>query len=85
MTTESIPWREKPFLPLKVASDIVGLSIGSLYKYEKDGALKFQILGGRTMVNTQSLIALVDAAVEYTPRNVAVKARAARKMNRTKV
>lgn len=73
------PWRDRPFLQLKVASEIVGLSIASLYRFSDQGRLRFRVFGGRTLVDTKSLIALVDTAQEWVPRDRGKEARAQRR------
>lgn len=73
-----IPWRDRPLLPLKVASEIVGVSAGSLYRFADEGRLKLRTLAGRTLVDTKSLIALVDTAPDWTPRPFGKEARAKR-------
>lgn len=67
-TGASLPWRERAFLTLSTASEIVGLSPATLYNLESAGKLDFRRLGGRTLVTTQSLIALVDGAARELPR-----------------
>lgn len=74
-----IPWRDRPLLPLKVASEVVGVSVASLYRFADEGKLKFRQLAGRTLVDTKSLIALADAADDWTPKNVGKEAREKRK------
>ncbi|MCP3417785.1 helix-turn-helix domain-containing protein [Bradyrhizobium brasilense] len=73
------PWRERPLLPLKVASEIAGVSPASLYRFSDEGKLKLRELGGRTLVDTQSLIALIETAKDWSPRKCGAEARAKRK------
>jgi hypothetical protein len=73
------PWRDRPLLPLKVAAEIVGVSVGSLYRFADEGRLKFRTLAGRTLVDTKSLIVLADSAQDWTPKDVGKEARAKRK------
>lgn len=72
-------WHERPLLPLKVASEIIGVSVASLYNFVDQGRLRFRQLGGRTLVDTKSLMALVDNAEEWTPSDRGKEARAKRK------
>lgn len=65
--TEHTPWRERPALTLQLAAQIVGLSTASLYLAEARGDLAFLRLGGRTLVQTASLIKYVDGAEAYKP------------------
>lgn len=62
-----LPWQHTTFLPLKRAGEIAGLSPASLYAYQKDGRVEFKRLGGRTLVTTKSIIALLETAEEWTP------------------
>lgn len=64
---------------MKTASEIVGVSIASLYKFSDTGRLKLREFGGRTRVDTKSLIALIETAADWTPKNRGVEARAKRK------
>jgi hypothetical protein len=73
------PWRDRPFLQMKAASEIVGVSVASLYKFSDIGRLKLRDLGGRTLVDTKSLIARIETASDWTPKNRGVAARAKRK------
>ena len=72
-------WRDRPLLPLKTASEVVGVSIASLYRFADEGRLKFRQLAGRTLVDTTSLIALAESAQDWKPKNRGVEARAKRK------
>jgi hypothetical protein len=73
------PWRDRPFLQLKAASEIVGVSIASLYNFSDGGRLKLRNFGGRTLVDTKSLIALIETAEDWTPKKRGQEARAKRK------
>ena len=73
------PWRDRPLLPLKVAAEIVGVSVASLYRFADEGRLKFRQLAGRTLVDTKSLIKLAESADDWAPRDVGKESRAKRK------
>jgi hypothetical protein len=73
-----LPWRETANLPLPRAAEIAGVSPAALYGYEKQGRLTFRRLAGRTLVSTESLIALVDKAEPWTPSTRGKEARAKR-------
>jgi hypothetical protein len=73
------PWRDRPFLQLKTASEIVGVSVASLYNFSDRGELKLREFGGRTLVDTKSLIALIETAADWVPKNRGSEARAKRK------
>ena len=45
------PWRDRPLLQLKTASEIAGVSPASLYRFSDEGRLKLRELGGRTLVD----------------------------------
>lgn len=73
-----IPWRQRPFLPLITAAELLGLSPSSLYRLEAEGRLSFNRLGGRTLVAVTSLVKLIDGAEEWTPSDRGSAARAKR-------
>lgn len=77
-----VHWRDKPVLPTKLAAEIAGVSIASLYRQSKLGNLQFKTVAGRTMIETNSLINLLDNAVNWTPQsrtNAATAKRAAKR------
>lgn len=74
----STPWRERPFLQLKAASEIAAVSVTTLYRFSEAGRLKLRDFGGRTLVDTKSFIALIDSANDWTPRDRGREARAKR-------
>lgn len=69
------PWRERPLQSLQTASEIAGVSVASLYRFASEGKLVFKRLAGRTLVDTKSLVALVDSAEDWPPSSRAEKAR----------
>lgn len=73
------PWRDRPFLQLKVAAEIIGLSPASLYRFSDEGKLTLKELGGRTLVETKSFIDLIDSAEDWTAKTRGKEARAARR------
>jgi hypothetical protein len=78
----SILWRERALITLSNASAVGGISISRLYEFEKEGRLRFRRLGGRTLLEVRSLIALIDSLPQWTPQTkrteAAVMARSAR-------
>jgi hypothetical protein len=74
----STPWRERPFLPIKTAAEIAGLSSATLYRFETEGRLSFKRLAGRTFVDTASFATLLQSAEPWTPSKAGTAARAAR-------
>lgn len=73
------PWRDRPLHPMKTAAEIVGVSIASLYRFSDEGRLVLRRLGGRTLVDTKSLIELADSAEPWTANDRGKEARAKRK------
>ena len=74
----AVPWRQRAFLPLGAASEIVGLSEGTLYKYERSGILIFQRLANRTLVTTASLAKFIKSAEPWSPSDRGKAGRAKR-------
>jgi hypothetical protein len=74
----NIPWQQIPHQTMQEASRIASLSPASLYRYAAEGRLKLRRLAGRTLIDTQSLMALIESAEEWTPSDRAEKARATR-------
>jgi hypothetical protein len=73
------PWRDRPLHPMKSAAELCGVSIASLYRFSDEGRLVLRRLGGRTLVDTKSLIALIESAESWTPYDRGKEARAKRK------
>jgi hypothetical protein len=73
------PWRDRPLHPMKSAAELCGVSIASLYRFSDEGRLVLRRLAGRTLVDTKSLIALIDSAEKWTPYDRGKEARAKRK------
>ncbi len=74
----TVSWRERAFLPLATAAEVLGLSPASLYRFEAEGRLVFNRMAGRTLVNVNSLIVLIDSAEEWAPSGRGAAARAKR-------
>lgn len=77
--TGTTPWRERPFLTLQDAAEIVGCSPATLYGAAAAERLEFCRLGGRTLVKTPSLIAYIGTAKPWVPCPRTRKATEARK------
>lgn len=76
-----IHWRDTPLIRMQDASEILGLSVASLYRLARDGKLVLKKLEGRTLVDTKSLIEVADNASDWTPSTrpaAALSKRAAR-------
>ncbi|KQT78095.1 hypothetical protein [Methylobacterium sp. Leaf466] len=73
-----MPWQERPYQQLGAASEIAQISEAALYKAEKEGALTFVRLAGRTLVETASLIEFLRRAQPWAPSDRGAAARAKR-------
>lgn len=76
--TASTLWRDRPLLSMQVASEVAGVSRGSLYRLAAENRLQLKKLAGRTLVDTPSLIAILDSAEAWTASPCTAKAVAAR-------
>ena len=74
-----IPWRERPHVTMQNAAQIAGVSVPSLYRFASNGKLVLKRLGGRTLVDTPSLIALTETAEVWSPSTQTQKACESRK------
>lgn len=73
------PWQERSLLPLKTAGEIAGISPASIYRLADEGQISLRRLAGRTLVQTATLVALLDKAEPWTANDRGKEARAARK------
>lgn len=73
-----IHWTDRRLLPVKIAAQVAGLSSATMYRLESQGRVKFKRLGGRTLVETASLIELIDSSEDWTASEHGAAARAAR-------
>ncbi len=62
-----VHWRDTPLIRMRDASEILGLSVASLYRLAHDGKLVLKKLEGRTLVETRSLIEVADSASDWAP------------------
>lgn len=74
----SVPWRERPFVPLLTAAELLGLSPATIYSLEAKGDLTFRRIGGRTLVSVETIISLIDSAEQWTASDRGAAARSAR-------
>lgn len=75
-----IPWRERAFLPLPEAAQLLGVSAASLYRFASSGELTFTSLAGRTLVTVESVVKMIDDAPRvWKPSKRGAGARAARR------
>lgn len=73
-----IPWRERAYLPLETAAEILGVSRAALYPMESRGDLTFRRIAGRTQVSVPSLVELIERPDAWTASDRGAAARAAR-------
>ena len=73
------PWQERSLLPLRMAGEIAGISPASIYRLADEGRISLRRLAGRTLVQTRSLVALLDQAEPWTANDRGKEARAKRK------
>jgi hypothetical protein len=73
-----IHWRERAFVPIVRAAEILSLSRPSVYKLERQGKLRFDRVAGRTLVSVPSLIALCDGPGNWSASARGAEGRAAR-------
>ena len=79
--SSNVPWTQRAYLNLNVASDVSGLSTGSFYNAAKAGRITLLKLGGRTVVTPAELQKFLASAEAWTPSaktQKAVEARTAR-------
>lgn len=69
-------------LPLQLAAEIAGISVASLYRAAGEGRLTFRRIEGRTVVETASLVELLNAAEMWTPSARGKEARVKRSATR---
>jgi hypothetical protein len=72
------PWRDTAYLPLKRAAHVLGISVASLYRLEREGSLRFRRIAGRTLVRTPGVVVLADADEPWTASKAGEAARARR-------
>jgi hypothetical protein len=83
-------WQQIPHHPIQRTAGILGCSASQVYNRLNDGQLKGITLGGRTLVTTESILALLAEAKPWVPDqervHQAIRARAgARKPSRRTV
>jgi hypothetical protein len=77
-------WQDRAMLSLQLAAEIAGISVASLYRAAGEGRLTFRRLEGRTVVETASLVELLNAAEVWTPSERGKEARAKRSAGRAR-
>lgn len=66
---ENEGWRDTAFLPLPRAAEVLGCSRSRLYSARDAGEISFRRVMGRTVIPTGEIIAIVDGAKAYTPKD----------------
>lgn len=74
---DAIPWQKRPFLRIDLAIELTGLSRSTLYRLAGKGEITLRRLGGRVVVETAGVRALLDGAEVWRPSNRGAAARAA--------
>lgn len=64
-TASTVPWFQKPVLPLRVASEVLGVSRSSLYRLQAGGKLTFSRVGGKTVIRTKSVLAYLEEIEDW--------------------
>lgn len=64
-----IHWRDRPFLTMEVAAELLGCSRAKIYNLATlpMAAIKLVSLGGRTLAETASIVAHLDTARPFVP------------------
>lgn len=76
---ETLAWDRRPHMQMSLASEVSGVSPATLYSLAAEGKLQLFKLAGRTLVDTESLKALIASRQVWTPEtNRGAAARAKR-------
>lgn len=62
-----IPWQARPFLHIKTAAQLLGVSRTSIYRMKEAGHLRLAGVGSRTVVRTESLLEYIKSVEDRTP------------------
>ncbi|WP_026606044.1 hypothetical protein [Methylocapsa acidiphila] len=63
---DELPWRDRPLTQLALASQVSGLSQTSIRREAARGNLVLKRLAGRVLVETSSLVKLIESAEPWT-------------------
>lgn len=63
----ALPWRQRAFVNLKLGGEVLGVSSTSIYRLAGQGKLILKRVAGRVVLDTTSVVALVDAAEDWSP------------------
>jgi hypothetical protein len=61
------PWAERPYLAIPLVAELLGRTVSGIYGMLRDGRLRGVHVAGRTMVVTESVLALLNSAIPYRP------------------
>lgn len=70
-----VPWHERPFVTIQLASEVSGVSPTSIYRFAGEGRLTLRRLAGRVLVETPGLVKLIESAEPWTPSDQGKAAR----------
>lgn len=65
--TDSVPWRQRPHIRMRLAVEVSGVSSTKIYDLAKEERVRLVKLGGRTLVDVPSLIAFIETREPWTP------------------
>jgi excisionase family DNA binding protein len=65
--TKAFEWQAVPHHQVKIAAQILGVSVALVYAKLHEGELRAVKLAGRTLVTTESLLAFLATAEPWTP------------------
>ena len=74
-TVINIPWRERAFVNVPTAAELIGTSPAGVYAMHHEGKLTLRKMAGRTVAAVSELIRLIDSAEPLTEANKANKSR----------
>ena len=75
-----IPWRETPFQSIKNTAALTARSKGGVYWLINSGVLRAVTLGGKTAVDTRSLLAFLEGAIRWSANKDRVAAAVERRL-----
>src|SRR5215472_16353252 len=63
----AIHWAQRSLIPLPVAAEVLGCSVGQIYKLGHCGEVDLVNLGGRTLARTRSITRIAEQAPPWVP------------------
>jgi hypothetical protein len=61
----TIPWEQRPLLPLPTAAEVLGCSVSQVYSLGHRGEIELVTVAGRTQARTPSIIRLINQATPW--------------------